>query len=164
MPENSILKSIRILVVEDDKVMRRLLKDMLHIMGFPNVHISEDGQEGIDYLHFNPIDIVICDWKMHGMDGITFTRYVREQMSGGKRFLPIIMLTGKAEEKDVVAARDSGVTEYLIKPFTTDTLYSRIKSVVEQPRSFVLSDEFKGPDRRRKEDNPPDGDFKRDSD
>lgn len=144
--------------------MRRLLKDMLDVLGFTNVHLTEDGLEALDYLQFHQADIIICDWKMHGMDGITLTRHVRERMSGGKRFVPIIMLTGKAEEQDVITARDAGITEYLIKPFTTQTLFDRIKAVIENPRGFVLAEEYKGPDRRRRRVTPPDGRFKRDSD
>lgn len=164
MDAESLLSKIHILVVEDDRIMRTLVKDMLQILGFHSVSTAEDGQAAIDYLYFNNADIIICDWKMQGMDGIAFTRHIREKMPGGKRFLPIIMLTGKSEEKDVRTARDAGVTEYIIKPFSADGLYERIRTVIENPRGFVLSEGFTGPDRRRRGAEPPDGHFKRETD
>jgi len=159
-----ILSKIHILIVEDDRIMRTLIRDMLGILGFKSTTVAKDGEEAVDYLHYNNADIVICDWKMQGMDGIAFTRYIREKMPGGKRFLPIIMLTGKTDQQDVLTARDAGVSEYLVKPFTAESLYSRIRAVVESPRGFVLSEEYVGPDRRRRRDAPPDQSYKRETD
>ena len=70
------------------------------------------------------------------------------------RGLPIIMLTGKGEIADVQAARDVGITEFVVKPFTVKTLYDRIEHLIDHPRSFVLSTNFVGPDRRRREAKP----------
>jgi DNA-binding response OmpR family regulator len=159
-----ILSGIHIMIVEDDRITRRLLHDLLKILGFTNVHIEPNGRAALDYISYNPVDIIICDWKMAPMDGIELTRAVRTELSGGKRFTPIIMLTGKADERDVIEARDSGVTEYLIKPFSADTLFSRIKIVADNPRGFVMSTGYTGPDRRRRRETPPDGMKKRETD
>lgn len=158
------LAKVQILIVEDDRIMRSLLRDMLQAMGFENIASANDGLQGVEYLQFHAVDIIVTDWKMQGMDGLAFTKFVREQMEGGKRFTPIIMLTGRSEERDVIQARDAGVTEYIIKPFTAQGLYDRIKSVIENPRGFVLSDIYTGPDRRRNRALPPDGQKKRETD
>src|SRR5690606_20664550 len=105
----------------------------------------------------NDVDILITDWSMYPMDGLALTRHIREKLNNTNRFIPIVMLTGRGERKHVLAARDSGVTEYIVKPFTAQTLYKRIRNVVETPRSFVLGKDYKGPDRRRRQDTPPDG-------
>lgn len=159
-----VLSNIHLLIVDDDRITRRLVHDLLKILGFSNVQIEPNGRAALDYIAFNPVDIIICDWKMAPMDGIEMTRAVRTQLSGGKRFTPIIMLTGKGEENDVKLARDSGITEYLLKPFTADTLFSRIKAVVDNPRGFVMSTAYTGPDRRRRSGMPPDGMKKRETD
>lgn len=158
------LAKIKILLVEDDRIMRSLVKDMLDILGFSDVVVAKDGLDAVNHIQNSIIDMVICDWKMPGMDGVSFTKFVRDNLAGSRRSVPIIMLTGRNEENDIKTARDAGTTEYLVKPFTAQTLFERIKAVIEMPRSFVISDDYSGPDRRRKKSSPPDGIGKRDSD
>lgn len=161
---DAVLHTIRILVAEDDRVMTRLLRDMLGAMGFTNVETVTNGEKALEYLQYNDVDILICDWLMYPMDGLTLTNRVREKLNNSNRFVPIVMLTGKGDKQDVITARDAGVTEYVVKPFTARALYKRIKIVIENPRGFVLSKQYKGPDRRRKRALPPDGSKKRKSD
>jgi DNA-binding response OmpR family regulator len=78
-------------------------------------------------------------------------------------YIPIIMLTGKAERADVEAARDVGVTEFLVKPFSAKSLYERLVLVIENPRSFIISQTYVGPERRRRTDIPPNGNERRQS-
>ncbi len=152
---SSILQRISILIIDDDAIMRRILTDALTRLGFTRIFQAKNGQEGIDILWQEDIDIVLCDWVMRPMDGIEFTQYIRTNAHSPDRFVPIILTTGRAELKDVERARDVGVTEYLAKPFDVRTLCDRIISVVERPRSFVVSKHFKGPDRRRRGDPGP---------
>lgn len=145
------MANVSILVVEDDAIMGRLIRDMLTIMGFKDITVTRSGRDGINELKSRPtIELVVCDWKMHPINGIEFTQEVRRSFMPPTRFVPIIMLTGKGDRHDVEQARDSGVTEYLIKPFSAQKLYEKIKLVVEKPRQFVVAKDFKGPDRRRR--------------
>ena len=162
--EPNLLGKIHILVVEDDRIMRTLVHDMLQIMGFSHVTVAKDGLEAIACLDHETPDIIVCDWKMQGMDGLAMTQFIRERSPGGKRFVPIIMLTGRSEEHYVLRARDAGINEYLIKPFTAQNLFDRIKAVIENPRGFVVSEDYTGPDRRRQRSSPPDGVRKRETD
>jgi len=98
---------------------------------------------------FKTICKLILDWKMPIVDGIEFTRLVRNSDDSRDPFLPIIMMTGYSELTNVMYARDVGVTEYLIKPCSPKQILSRIRSVVENPRSFVKTETFFGPCRRR---------------
>jgi two-component system chemotaxis response regulator CheY len=93
---------------------------------------------------------VIADWMMRPMDGIAFTRLIRNDPSSPNPYVPVILMTGFSERRRVVQARDSGVTEFLVKPFNAKDLYKRIAQVIERPRQFVKSEDFFGPDRRRK--------------
>lgn len=150
------LSKVSVLVVDDDKAISNLIKNVLKNLGFGNVVVVHNGDEGLQILEKHSVDLVITDWEMEPMSGVELTKKIRK-MESGKRFLPIIMLTGHGEKSEIELARDCGITEYLIKPFTAKTLCSRIMMVVESPRSFILSKGYKGPSRRRRNQLPPDG-------
>ena len=159
-----MLRDIKILIAEDDVMMLKLLRDMLSAIGFGDITAVNNGQKALNHMNIHEVDILIADWAMHPMDGLTLTKRVREEIGNSNRFVPIVMLTGKGEKQDVVSARDAGVTEYIVKPFNANTLYKRMEAVIESPRSFVISKAFKGPDRRRRAGPPPTGVMKRKSD
>ena len=147
------VKSTKILIIEDDAIMTRLLRDILEVMGFGEITTVKDGNKALQEVIAKNFDLIFCDWKMLGMDGIEFTKLLRMIPYPEKCFTPVVMITGKARKEDVEVARDAGVTEYVIKPFTVKSLCEKIKAIVERPREFVLADSYKGPDRRRR-DNP----------
>lgn len=144
------LKSTKILILEDDPIMLTLLRDVLAVMGFGHITIARDGQYALNELEIDNYDLIFCDWRMRGMDGLEFTKMVRAHPDPNKCYTPIIMLTGYARQEDVETARDAGVTEYVVKPFSVKALCARIKSIIENPRHFVVSSNYKGPDRRLK--------------
>jgi DNA-binding response OmpR family regulator len=94
-------------------------------------------------------DIVLTDWAMPIFDGLELTRMIRQPGANANPYAPIIMLTGHSEKKRVVAARDAGVTEFLAKPISAKALYQRILNVVANPRPFIKTKSYFGPDRRR---------------
>lgn len=157
------LDKVSVLIAEDDKITLKLLRDVLLHLGFKDLEFVEDGSAAIDVMRRKEIDLVICDWKMRPMDGLEFVKFIRNSPDSPDRFVPVIMLTGRAEVASVMEARDVGVTEYLIKPFSVKALCERIIEVVENPRDFVIANAYKGPDRRRKDSQPPDGQEKRKS-
>jgi two-component system, chemotaxis family, chemotaxis protein CheY len=154
------LSKINVLVVDDDKAISNLVKNVLNNLGFGMVIVVHNAQEGLDVLDKNPIDLVIADWEMSPMNGIEMTQKIRK-MDSNKRFTPIIMLTGHGEKQEIELARDCGITEYLIKPFTAKSLCSRIMTVIDAPRSFVFTKTYKGPSRRRRNQDPPEGSERR---
>ena len=88
---------------------------------------------------------------MEPIDGIEMIKSIRSSNDDHLRYVPIIMLTGYSERARILAARDSGINEYLLKPVSAKMLYSRIRAVIEQPRRFVKTNSYFGPDRRRGE-------------
>ena len=143
------LEEISLLVVEDTFPMLVLAKSLLHIFGFRNIHIAKSGEEGYDlYKQYEP-DVVITDWFMEPMDGIALTKKIREDKDSPNPYVPIIMISGYASRMRVEDARDNGVTEFVIKPYTAKDLYNKIIQLIEHPRPFVKVDNFFGPDRRR---------------
>ena len=98
--------------------------------------------------HYVP-DIVITDWAMPIFDGLELAQMIRQPDSKGNPYAPIIMLTGHSEKRRVTVARDAGVTEFLAKPISAKGLYQRILNVVANPRPFIKTKTYFGPDRRR---------------
>jgi CheY-like chemotaxis protein len=142
-------KSLRFLVVDDNAHMRRILRTLLHGFGAREVYEAEDGASGLEaFNHFVP-DIVITDWAMPIFDGLELTQMIRQPGGNANPYVPIIMMTGHSEKRRVTAARDAGITEFLAKPVSAKGLYERIVSVIVNPRPFIKTKTYFGPDRRR---------------
>jgi len=150
------LEKVSILIVDDEKLIQRLVTAVLESLGFKSLVIANNGQKAIELLSTQRFDLIITDWRMPDMDGLEFINFVRHSPKSFSPRIPIIFLTGNTEVHHVLTARDAGVNEYMIKPFTAEQLVKRIRSVIEHPRSFVDAFSYRGPDRRRK-DIPPYG-------
>lgn len=142
-----------VLVVEDDKRIRQLYEEVLKIFGFRYVITAEDGAAAAELVKTRHFDLVICDWEMPYMTGAEFLTFVRTSFQSPNPQLPIIFVTGMAEREHVFQARDLGVTEFIAKPFSLDSLRDRIIKVFEHPRQFVKSAYYRGPCRRRRSQN-----------
>jgi CheY-like chemotaxis protein len=143
-------ENLRALIVEDNPHMRTLLRALLGSVGIREVLEAEDGASAITLLQDRKCDLVLSDLAMAPMDGIEFTRRLRNAEESPNPFIPIIMVSGHTERARVESARDAGVTEFLAKPITAKNLYSRVAEIVERPRAFVRCGDYFGPDRRRK--------------
>lgn len=135
-------------MVDDNNHMRKIIKTLLHGFGAREVYEAEDGASGLEAFTANAPDVVILDWVMPILDGIELTQMIRGSQ-GADAYTPIIMLTGYSEKKRVMQARDAGITEFLCKPISAKSLYQRIVNVVVNPRAFIKTKTFFGPDRRR---------------
>jgi two-component system chemotaxis response regulator CheY len=140
---------LKILIVEDNQPMLDLTKSILATFGVVHVDGAKNGNEGFDKFCVNTYDLVIADWMMRPIDGIELTRRIRTDVRSPNSFVPVILMTGFSEKNRVIEARDAGVTEFLVKPFNTRDLYSRMLQIIEKPRQFVRADQYFGPDRRR---------------
>ena len=140
---------LRFLVIDDNAHMRRIVRTLLHGFGAREVYEAEDGATGLEAFTHHMPDIVITDWAMPIFDGLELMQMIRQPGANANPFAPIIMLTGHSEKKRVAAARDAGVTEFLAKPLSAKALYQRILNVVANPRLFIKTKTYFGPDRRR---------------
>lgn len=151
---DSPLQQYRVLVADADYQLAQVVRKMLMAMKFQAVEITSSGKKAFDMLGGKePFDFIITDSNAQDMDGLTLTQEIRRNPDSSAPMIPVIMLSGRAEMTDVIAARDKGVNEYVAKPFTSQTIFSRIQRIVEKPRSFVVSKDFVGPDRRVDADN-----------
>lgn len=146
------LTRLNVLVVDDNRHMRTLVRSILNALGIRNVIEADDGSTAMKTLKTMDADIVICDWQMDPMDGITFTKLIRKSEESPNIYVPIIMLTGHTEMSRVVTARDAGVNEFLAKPVSAKNIYQRIKMILDNPRQYIRTKEYFGPDRRRRAD------------
>lgn len=141
--------------------MLSLIKSILSTFGVTSIYTAKNGEEGFKaYCEHTP-DLVITDWMMRPTDGISLTRRIRNDPSSPDQFTPVILMTGFTEKRRVMQARDAGITEFLVKPFNARDLYRRLSQIIEKPRQFVRSEDFFGPDRRRKSTKTYTGPFRR---
>lgn len=157
-------KNASILIVEDMPPIVELLRQILHTFGFAEVFIAKDTEHAFDIICQHEPDLILTDWVLPGGNGLELTKKIRTDSQSPTPFVPIIMITGFCSKKHVELARDAGVNEFLTKPFTSQDLYSRISQVIENPRDFVKTRHFFGPDRRRHMSINYNGDKKRDQD
>jgi len=156
-------KSVSILVVDDMKPMVSLVSSLLKIFGFNSIYTATDPEDAfVQFCRYKP-DIILTDWLMQPYDGIELIRKIRRDPRSPNRFVPVIMMTGYSHRARVEKARDVGVTEFLVKPFTAKDLYARIEQLIERPRKFVDAGDgtFFGPDRRRRRNDNYDGPLRR---
>ncbi len=119
-----------ILVADDDRVVRRIIVAKLYGLGF-EVEEAEDGQEALDLLEEGEIpDLLITDSNMPRMSGLQLVRAVRESGDVALALLPIIMLTARQSEQDIIEGLKTGLDDYVIKPFSPDELAARVRTVL----------------------------------
>lgn len=116
----------KILVIEDESAIRDLIQMNLHMNGFTNVEAMPDGETGLKKAQEWLPDLILLDLMLPGMDGLTVCRRLMEAQETAK--IPIIMLTAKSEESDIVLGLEMGASDYVTKPFSNKILISRIRA------------------------------------
>lgn len=143
------IEALRVLVVDDDQYMRKVVRTMLAAIGVRTVFEAPDGIAGLEALRQHNPDLVIVDWEMPMIDGSQFVRMVRSPGEFPVPDVPIIMLSGHGDRWRVVEAARIGAHEYLLKPVSTKSLLDRIVAILGRPRPFVQLDGYYGPAPRR---------------
>ncbi len=141
----ALLAVTKVLVVDDEHYMRKVVRALLMSVGIRTVYEAADGPSGLEMIRNNQPDVVILDWQMPGLDGASFVRMVRSPDTFPFPNVPIIMLTGHGERSRVVEAIQVGVNEFLLKPVSSKSLHSRLVSVLTKPRPVVKSGNYYGP-------------------
>ncbi len=147
---DSYLSNVRVLIVDDQDFIRSLLRHILGVLGCTTISDAANGVAAWEIIRDNPPDLLIVDWEMEPMDGMELVRKIRNDDASPDRFMPIIMITAHSERPRIIEARDVGINEFVMKPVSARTLFSRLNAVIEHPRRFVRAGEYFGPDRRRK--------------
>lgn len=141
---------LTVLIVESNHAMFDLTKSVLSSFGVGQIISAYTAESGFREFCQTQPDLVLVDWLIDEPGGLDLTRQIRSSPDSPNPYVPIIMMTGYSQKRRVLMARDSGVSEFVVKPYTAATLYKKIETIIEQPRQFVKSPDFFGPDRRRK--------------
>ena len=147
------LRALRILIVDDNRNAAEIVKSVLASVGAKDMEMATTAEKAFEVLQGGRCDLVVVDQNLgKGDEGIALVRRIRTDPRSNNPYLPILMLTGYTEQRRVQAARDAGVTEFLSKPFTIVGLLRRMEALIHAPRPFVRSEDYFGPDRRRRQD------------
>lgn len=119
---------MNVLIVDDDKVMLRVVDGFLKKIGFPNIIQASDGTIALRFLQDGPIGLVISDWNMETMTGLQLVKEMRA--SGKLKTIPFIMVTSEGSPDHVASAKEAGVNNYIVKPFNADTLRQKLVAVL----------------------------------
>lgn len=121
-------KNMNVLIVDDYKTMLRIIRNLLKQLGFNNVDEATDGSMALQMLRVGSYGLVISDWNMEPMTGLQLLREVRADAK--IKDVPFIMVTAESKTENVVAAKEAGVSNYIVKPFNAETLKTKMSSVL----------------------------------
>lgn len=123
----SINKNMSILIVDDYKTMLRIVRGLLNQIGFNNIDEATDGGMAWDMVQKKPYGLIISDWNMEPMSGFEFLKLVRG--NDATKPIPFIMVTAESKTDNIIAAKQAGVSNYIVKPFNAQTLKQKIETI-----------------------------------
>ena len=121
-------KNMHILIVDDYKTMLRIIRNLLRQLGFVNIDEATDGAMALSMMRGANYGLVISDWNMEPMTGLQLLREVRSDAK--LKATPFIMVTAESKSENVIAAKEAGVSNYIVKPFNAETLKAKMVSVL----------------------------------
>lgn len=121
-------KNINVLIVDDYKTMLRIIRNLLRQLDFHNVDEATDGAQALSMLRAGNYGLVISDWNMQPMTGLQLLQEIRADAK--LKSLPFIMVTAESKTENVIAAKQAGVSNYIVKPFNAETLKEKIEKVL----------------------------------
>lgn len=119
--------NMEVLIVDDFATMRRILKNILTQIGFSNLYEASDGKNALKVLKNQKIDLIMCDWNMPIMTGLDLLNIVRGDDE--LKSIPFVMVTAEAQKENIIQAVQAGVNNYVVKPFTTETITQKLEKV-----------------------------------
>ncbi|MEW6262865.1 MAG: chemotaxis response regulator CheY [Thermodesulfobacteriota bacterium] len=120
-------KNMKVLIVDDFSTMRRIVKNILRQLGFNNILEADDGTSAAALLEREKVGLIISDWNMPNMTGIELLRHVRS--TDEIKDTPFLMVTAEAQQENIIEAVKAKVSNYIVKPFTADTLNEKIEKI-----------------------------------
>ena len=122
-------QNMKILTVDDFSTMRRIIRNMLRQLGYTNIVEAEDGAEALSLLQREKVDFIISDWNMPNMNGLELLKAIRADEN--LKPIPVLLVTAEALKEYVVEAVKAGVNNYVVKPFTAETLREKIDTIFQ---------------------------------
>ena len=126
MPVN---KSMPILIVDDYKTMLRIVRGLLNQLGFTNIDEATDGAMAWEMVQKKQYGLIVSDWNMEPMSGFEFLKLVRTNPAQNIKTLPFVMVTAESKTENIIAAKQAGVSNYIVKPFNAQTLKQKLEAI-----------------------------------
>lgn len=124
----SISTEASVLIVDDYKTMLRVVRNLLNQIGFTNIEEAMDGSSALEKCKEQKFDLIISDWNMEPMTGLDLLKSIRGT-NGAMKDVPFIMVTAESKTENIIVAKQEGVSNYIVKPFSAETLKSKIEAV-----------------------------------
>jgi len=124
----SVDKNMNILIVDDYKTMLRIINNLLKQLGFANIDEATDGTMALEMFKKKNYGLIISDWNMEPMSGLDLLKNIRSGTENAK--IPFIMITAESKTENVIAAKQAGVNNYIVKPFNAETLKMKMSAVL----------------------------------
>lgn len=122
--------NVKFLVVDDFPTMRRIVKNLLKELGYERVEEAEDGAAALERLRDGGFDVVISDWNMPNLDGLSMLKAIRADAALAR--MPVLMVTAEAKKQNIISAAQAGASGYIVKPFTAATLEEKLNKILEK--------------------------------
>ena len=119
--------NMKVLVVDDFATMRRIVRNILKQIGFTNIIEADDGKSALKELKKEKFDLILCDWNMPEMPGIDLLNNVKSDEA--LKDIPFVMVTAEAQKNNIVEAVKAGVSSYIVKPFTAETVTEKLNKI-----------------------------------
>ena len=120
-------RNMALLIVDDYKTMLRIIRNLLKQIGFDNVDEATDGSTALQRLREKNYGLVISDWNMEPMTGLQLLKEIRSDSK--LKHIPFIMITSESRTENVIAAKEAGVSNYIVKPFNADALKQKLQAI-----------------------------------
>lgn len=131
----SVPKKLAVLVVDDQQPMRKTIAYILRQLGIKDIQFAEDGDAAWKHINATRVDLVLLDWNMPRLSGLSLLERIRKSETFAK--LPVIMVTAEANTDHVLSAMQAGVTDYVVKPFSPNTLLKKLEDVCARSPSLI---------------------------
>jgi PleD family two-component response regulator len=145
-----VFDTLKILIVDGKRGNAKVLQGVLHVLGIREVVTLDHSGKALEELKGTVFDIVFCDEEAQPVNPAAFARTVRKDATNRSHRVPIILLSGAPQRRQVEIARDCGINDFLAMPLSAATVKKKLETVLFSPKRFVKSDAFIGPDRRRR--------------
>lgn len=129
------LKDIRVLIVDDVASARRIIKKQLENLGYSDIMEADSGETAISLLSKEPCSLILSDWSMPKLGGLELLKQLRSKEA--LKNLPFIMITSTAGSEQIVESAKAGVTDFIVKPFSTDTLEKKISGISDRIKPVI---------------------------
>ena len=121
---------MRILIVDDFKTMLKIVESLLRQLGFKNIDEATDGSAALEKIKVNKYDLILSDWNMEPMTGLELLKHVRA--NDATKHIPVVLITAESKTENIIAAKQAGVNNYIVKPFGASTLKEKLTAVLGQ--------------------------------